>query len=98
MRIRFPDPAPQKSDGNLQPGHHFEPLGLHSERLRLYFEPLKLLNIDFNADLNPAFKDAEYQGTVEVPNSQRISCLAALKVEFPPVTRRPGFDPRRRQT
>jgi hypothetical protein len=37
------------------PGLRFELLGLHSEHLRLYFEPLKLLTFDFHADLDPTF-------------------------------------------
>jgi hypothetical protein len=36
-------------------GLQFEPPGLHCERLRLYFEPLKILNFDCNADPDPAF-------------------------------------------
>ncbi len=38
------------------PGLHFEPPapGLLCERPRLYFEPRKLLNSDFNSDLDPA--------------------------------------------
>ncbi len=31
-------------------------LGLHCERPRLYFEPLKLLNCDLNVDPDPASK------------------------------------------
>jgi hypothetical protein len=47
-----PDPASHQSDANLRPltetsGLHFEPPGLHCKRPRL-------LNIDFNADLDPA--------------------------------------------
>jgi hypothetical protein len=37
------------------PGLHFEPPGLHCERSGPYFEPLKLLNFDFNADSDLAF-------------------------------------------
>jgi hypothetical protein len=40
------------------PALHFEPLRLHFERPRpstAPFEPLKLLNFDFNADPDPAF-------------------------------------------
>ncbi len=39
------------------PGFHFEPPGLYCERPRprLPFEPLKLMNFDFNADPDPAF-------------------------------------------
>jgi hypothetical protein len=37
------------------PGLCFEPSGLHSERPRLYFQPLKLLNFAFNADPDPIF-------------------------------------------
>jgi hypothetical protein len=35
-------------------GLHFEPLGLYCELPRLYFEPKKLQNFDFNADPDPA--------------------------------------------
>ncbi len=34
-------------------GLHFEPSGLHCERPRHYFEPLKLSNFDFNEDPYP---------------------------------------------
>jgi hypothetical protein len=35
---------------------HFEPPSLHFDGpLRLYFEPLKLLNFDINRDPDPAF-------------------------------------------
>ncbi len=37
------------------PGLYFEPSGLHSERPRLYFQPLKRLNFAFNADPDPVF-------------------------------------------
>jgi hypothetical protein len=37
------------------PGFHFEPSGLHCERLRLYFDPLRLLNLYFIANPDPAF-------------------------------------------
>jgi hypothetical protein len=37
------------------PGLHFKPPGLHSERPRLYFQPLKLLNFAFNANPDPVF-------------------------------------------
>ncbi len=39
-------------------GPHFKPSRLHCERPRpspVYFEPLKLLNSDFNADPDPDF-------------------------------------------
>jgi hypothetical protein len=37
------------------PGLHFKPSGFLGERPRLFFELLKLLNFDFNADLDPIF-------------------------------------------
>ncbi len=36
-------------------GLHFDPPGLYCDRPRLYFEPLKLISFDFNADPDPAF-------------------------------------------
>jgi hypothetical protein len=45
-----PDPAHHLSDGNLQPL-----LSLHTERPRLQYKLLKLLNFVFKADPDPAF-------------------------------------------
>jgi hypothetical protein len=50
------DPAYYQSDANLRPlsykppALHFKPPGLHCECPRLHFEPLKMLNFDFDAD------------------------------------------------
>jgi hypothetical protein len=37
------------------PRLHFEPPGLHCERPRLHFEPLKILNFDFDRDSDLSF-------------------------------------------
>ena len=53
------------------PGLHFEPPGLLCERPRLYFEPRKLLNSDFNSDLDPALHsnaDPDPQSATPVSN------------------------------
>jgi hypothetical protein len=44
------------------PGLHFEPPGFNCEYTRpstVFFDPLQLLNLDFNTDLNPAFHSNE---------------------------------------
>jgi hypothetical protein len=50
------------------PGLHCEPPGLHGELPRLqgepqwvYFEPPLLLNINFDADPEPAYQNTAYQ-------------------------------------
>jgi hypothetical protein len=61
-----PDPAPHQSDANLRPLIYrastapfraAPPASTVSGHAppKLHFEPLQLLNFDFNADLDPAF-------------------------------------------
>jgi hypothetical protein len=38
------------------PGLYFKAPSPHCERSRLHFEPLKLLNFDFNLDPDPALR------------------------------------------
>ncbi len=51
--------------------------GLHCERPRLYFEPLKLLNFDFNSD--PADPDPASKNNVD-PDPQ--SCCKDRKLFY----------------
>ncbi len=49
-----PDPAPHQSDTNQIIDHWSpNPPGLHFEPPLFHCEPLKLLNVDFNADPDP---------------------------------------------
>ncbi len=54
------------------PGLYFKPPSLHCERPQLCFEPLKLLNFDFNADSDPAFHSNPDLVRIQLPKIMRI--------------------------
>jgi hypothetical protein len=72
------------------PGLHSEPPGLNFVRLRsprLKFEPLNLLNFDFNADPDPSFTLMRVQGPDPDPafinNADPDSQPSSLLLKYP---------------